>query len=504
MDYDDRQPIIVGVAQVEQRVDNPQVANEPLKLMVDAVKAAGVDCGNTKILNEVDSIRVVRGVWGYSNPARLVGELIGVTRVETGLTSLGGNYVQTLTNRSCLDIQTSKNEIIVVTGGECGHTQAKARKAGLNLAWNPLKREPGANPIPRNDVDKPELFLGSNKITRHEAELRRGIQWPIQFYPIFETALRHANGESVKAHLKRVSELWERFSRAAVDNPNAWIRKQLSANEIRTPSPSNRPISYPYTKLMNSNNSVDQGAALILTSVGRARQLGISKDRWIYPHAGTEAWDHLYVSERDNLYSSPGIRLSANKLFELTGWGPETIDLVDLYSCFPAAVQISAKEIGLSLDRSLTVTGGLTFSGGPLNNYVMHAIARMVELLRMKPGAKGLVTANGGLLTKHALCIYSTEAPPKPFSCANVQNEVDATPRRKVALEHKGSATIESYVVMYDAEGHPTIAHTACILDDGRRTWANVLDREEVESMIKEEFCYRTGIINGKGHLTLH
>ena len=135
---------------------------------------------------------------------------------------------------------------------------------------------------------------------------------------MFETALRYANGESVDGHLKRVSELWAGFNRVAVDNPNAWIRKPLSAEEIRTPSPSNRPVSYPYTKLMNSNNSVDQGAALILTSVGKARELGIAEDRWVYPHAGTEAWDHLYVSERDNLHSSPAIRLTAAKLFDLT------------------------------------------------------------------------------------------------------------------------------------------------------------------------------------------
>jgi len=289
----------------------------------------------------------------------------------------------------------------------------------------------------------------------------------------------------------------------AVDNPNAWIRKPLSAEEIRTPSPSNRPVSYPYTKLMNSNNSVDQGAALILTSVGKARELGIAEDRWVYPHAGTEAWDHLYVSERDNLHSSPAIRLTAAKLFELTGFGVDDMDHVDLYSCFPAAVQVSANEIGLSQDRPLTVTGGLTFAGGPLNNYVMHSVARTVDLLREKRGSKGLVTANGGLLTKHALCIYSTDAPEKPFAWDNLQDEVDAMPRREVAEEHDGSATIETYVVMYDADAQPSMAHAACLLDDGRRTWANIVDRDTVAAMTREEYCGRVGEIDGAGGLTL-
>lgn len=503
MATDDRTPILVGVAQVEQREDDPAAAKEPLELMVQAVEAAAADCGNPNVLQAADSVRVVRGIWGYSNPARTVAGRIGADGAETALTSIGGNYVQSLTNRSFLDIQSGKNDIIVVTGGECGRTQARARKAGLDLAWNPADRHPGASPTARTADDTPDLFVGSHKVTRHEAELRRGIEWPIQFYPMFETALRHANGESVDGHLARISELWAGFNRVAVDNPDAWIRKPFSAKDIRTPSPANRPVSYPYTKLMNSNNSVDQGAALILTCVGKARALGIAEDRWVYPHAGTEAWDHLYVSERDNLHSSPAIRFAAAKLFDLTGFTVADLDYIDLYSCFPAAVQVSANEIGIPQDRPLTVTGGLTFAGGPLNNYVMHSVARTADLLRANPGSRGLVTANGGLLTKHALCIYSTDAPERPFAWADLQAEVDATPRRDVEIEHDGSATVESYVVMYDAEGAPHVAHTACLLDDGRRTWANVTDRDTVGAMMAEEFCGRCGNIDGAGSLRL-
>ena len=116
---------------------------------------------------------------------------------------------------------------------------------------------------------------------------------------------------------------------------------------------------------------------------------------------------------------------------------------------------------------------------------------------------RGLVTANGGLLTKHALCIYSTDAPEKPFAWANLQDEVDAMPRREVTEEHDGSATIETYVVMYDAEAQPSTAHAACLLDDGSRTWANIADRATVTAMTKEEFCGRAGKIDGAGGLTL-
>jgi acetyl-CoA C-acetyltransferase len=495
----DRTPVIVGVAQLEQRQDDPRVAHEPLALMIDAVRAAGADTTNPGIVAMADSVRVVRGMWGYGNPARALAKEIGADNAQTGLTSLGGNYVQALTNKSFLDIQSGANEIIVITGAECGRTQARARKAGVDLAWNPASAGPGANPVGADDsIDPPELFLGSNKVTRHEAELKRGIERPIQFYPMFETALRYANGETVEGHLQRVSELWAGFNAVAVENPHAWIRNPISAQEIRTPSPSNRAVSYPYTKLMNSNNSVDQGAALIVTSVSKARALGIPESKWVYPHAGTEAWDHLYVSERDTLHTSPAIRTAAAKLFDLTGFSPSQMDFVDLYSCFPAAVQVSAQEIGLPQDRPLTVTGGLTFAGGPLNNYVMHSVARTVELLRENQGSRGLVTANGGLLTKHALCIYSSDAPPEPFAWANLQEEVDAMPRRGVAVEHNGEATVESYVVMYGTDG-PNVAHLACLLDDGRRTWANINEPSVVQAMITEEFCGRTAQIDGNG-----
>jgi acetyl-CoA C-acetyltransferase len=180
MKMDERTPVIVGVAQVEQREDDPAVAREPLALMLEAVRAAATDCGNPSILAEVDSVRVVRGMWGYGNPARVLAQQIGVPSAETGLTSLGGNYVQSLTNRSFLDIQSGLREVVVVTGGECGRTQARASKAGIELDWNPLATAPGTSPVARDNADPAELYLGSDKVTRHEAELKRGIEKPVR------------------------------------------------------------------------------------------------------------------------------------------------------------------------------------------------------------------------------------------------------------------------------------------------------------------------------------
>jgi acetyl-CoA C-acetyltransferase len=153
-------------------------------------------------------------------------------------------------------------------------------------------------------------------------------------------------------------------------------------------------------------------------------------------------------------------------------------------------VQVAAREIGLDEARPLTVTGGLTFGGGPLNNYVMHGVARMAELLRADRGKLGLCTANGGFLTKHALVVYSSEPPPRAFRHEDVQALVDATPRREALLDYAGEATIEGYTVDYVGDA-PALGHAAVRTPDGKRAWANTQERELALAMTREEFCGR-------------
>lgn len=468
-------PVLVGVAQLNQRIDDPTTGKEPFELMIDAVRRAAEDTGAPGLLAGVGSVRVIRGIWPYGNPAKAVAEAIGCPGAETAMSQYGGNFVQTVVNQTALDIQRGTQELVVITGAECGNSQAKARRAGIELDWQPL---PGT----------PDRMIGEDKDMRHPAEKKLRIGAPIQLYPLFENALRHQRGESIDAHLVRISELWAGFSRVASQNPHAWLREPRTAEEIRTISPQNRPVSFPYPKLMNSNNNVDQAAALILCSTDKARALGIPEEKWIYPWAGTDAHDHWYVSNRDNLYSSPAIRLAGRRALELAGVGAADLDLVDVYSCFPVAVQVAAAELGLDTSRPLTVTGGLTFSGGPLNNYVMHSIARMVELLREQREARGLITANGGYLTKHAFGVYSAMPPREPFRHEDLQPAVDATPSRDVLVDFSGDASVESYTVMYGAEG-PANGIVVCRTQDDRRAWALCDDPATLDAMTREEFC---------------
>ncbi len=470
-------PILVGVAQVEQRVDDVREGQEPLAMMIDATRLAAEDASCPALLTGANSVRVVRGMWPYANPANAVADAIGNPAAETALTPFGGNCVQSTLNQSALDIRDGIHEVIIITGAECGRSQAKAGRAGVELGWSEV---PGT----------PDRYIGEDMEMRCPAERGLGMGRPIQMYPMMENHLRYRRGDTIEEQMIRISELWASFSAVAAENPHAWMREAWTAEQLRTISAANRPVSFPYPKLMNSNNNVDQGAALILCSTAKAKALGIPEEKWVYPWAGTDAHDTYFVSNRESMSRSPAIRLAGRRCLELTGLAPTELAFVDVYSCFPVAVQVAAEEIGLDTTRPLTITGGLTFAGGPLNNYVMHSIATMVEKLRGAPGEKGLITANGGYLTKHAFGVYGAEPPATPFQHEDLQPAVDATPTREVVAEWTGEATVESYTVMYKGD-ELAVGHLTCLTPDGERTWANCEEPDTLLAMTREEFCGR-------------
>jgi acetyl-CoA C-acetyltransferase len=353
----------------------------------------------------------------------------------------------------------------------------------------------------------PTEVLGGDFEMMHPYELARGIAMPVQVYPMFEQAFRRAQGRAIDEHLVRISELWARFSEVAAANPNAWIQRAYTAEEIRTPGPDNRWIGFPYPKLMNSNNNVEQGAALVLCSAEAAERLGVPREQWVFPHSGTDAHDTYGLSNRENLHSSPAMRAAGRTALELAGIGVDDLSLVDLYSCFPSAVEIAANEIGLPLDdasRPLTVTGGLSFAGGPWNNYVTHAIATVADRLREAPaGSYGLCTANGGFITKHAMGVYGNEPPAQGFRWQDVQDEVDRAPTREAVPEHDGEAVIETWTVMHDREGRPENGLAAVLTPEGRRAWATTQDADALKVLLTDEMIGRTVSVSADGTLSL-
>lgn len=489
MTIDPRTPVLIGTGQVLQRAEGLDDARDPVALMVEAITLAASDAGLSSVPNP-DAIRVVSLLsWKYGNPAQFIAEDLGLTPRELGLSAMGGNTPQTLVNAASRQILAGEIDLIILTGGETTRTRARYNKAGLTPDW----RTTDIAPVPVSE----DLTMNMPE------ELARKIMMPIQIYPLFETALRAQAGRSIADHQVHISELYARFSAVAATNPYAWSKKQYTAEEIRTVSDTNRMIGFPYPKLMNSNNDVDMSAALILCSAEKATSLGVPRDRWIFPQSGSDAHEHAFISHRNHFYDTPAIELAGRRVLELAGLTINDIDLVDLYSCFPSAVQLGAKSLGLDINSQLTRTGGLQFAGGPWNNYVMHAIATVANELRSGVGATGLVWANGGYTTKHAFGVYATTPPKNGFSYDYPQDQIDALPRRSLAspAEAAGEMTIEGYSVMHDREGNPERSIASCILTDGRRAWANTTDIGIGRDMCTNEWVGRTVRADDSGTL---
>ena len=483
-------PVLVGYGQVSDRDDDP--AREPVDLMVAAAREAA----DPRVLAAVDSVRVVNLLSAhYRDPGLLLRDRIGAPGAATRYTGIGGNVPQTLVNRACLDIQSGRAEVVLIAGAETWRTRSRLRKRGAKSHWT---RQDDSVPIAEG-ADENVPMAG-------DAEIRIHLDRPAYVYPMFEQAVRIAAGETPDEHRRRIGELWAQFSAVAADNPHAWSRDTLAAEAIFLPGPDNRMISWPYTKLMNSNNMVNQGAALILTSVETARYLQIPSERWVYPYSGTDAHDTYAIGERDEWHRSPAIRIAGRRALELAETGLDDVEAIDLYSCFPSAVQVAATELGLPVGdpaRPLTVTGGLTFAGGPWNNYVTHSIATMAERLTANPGQRGLITANGGYLTKHSMGVYGTEPPKNEFRWQDVQSEVDAEPTRTLEVEWSGVGTVESWTTPFNRDGDPEKAFLAVRTPDGARTLAVITDAAEAQHTVEDDIAGARVRVTDDGTATL-
>jgi acetyl-CoA C-acetyltransferase len=429
--------------------------------------------------------------WRYGNPAWVLARHLGLHATELAYTPAGGNAPQALVNRTALDIAAGRCDVVVLAGGEAWRTRMRAKQADTTLNW------------PKAPAESPPVMLGDELDMTHPTEAARGIHLPVQVYPLFESAIRGAAGTAPEDHVAAIAGLWSRFSAVAAANPHAWTREAMTAAQIAAVTPSNRIIGLPYRKVMNANNDVDMAAAIIMCSAKSAAALGIPRDRWVFPHAGTDCHEHTYVSNRWALAEAPAIHIGGRRALELAGLAIDDVAIVDLYSCFPSAVQLGAASLGIDLGADLTITGGLSFAGGPWNNYAMHALATVVGKLRDEPTARALVWANGGYLTKHSFGVYAAEPPADGFRHDLPQREIDILPRRILADgdDAAGPAEIEAYTVMFERDGAPEQAITACLLADGRRAWATSSDSDTAIALADGEWVGRRVRIDGTGVL---
>jgi acetyl-CoA C-acetyltransferase len=454
-----RTPVLVGVAQITDR-DSAPAAGSPLDLMARAAAAALDDAGAAGTAIVLDTIAVVRlfadsspafaSPFGrYANLPKSLANRLGATPATCLYGPVGGNTPQMLVNLMAERIAQGEADAVLIAGVEALRTQAHAVKAGLTLDWSD---DPGGTPE--------TLGKETALVSRHE--LVHGVAMPVNVYPLFESAVAARYGDTPRRHRQRIGDLMTGFTRVAAANPYAALPVERTADDLITPTDSNRYIAYPYTKYLNSNMFVDQAAAVVMMSTAAADAAGVPQAKRVYLHGCADTHEHILVSDRVDYAASPSIRTGAAHALAHAGIGVADLGTIELYSCFPVAVEIAADMIGLAHDdpRGLTLTGGLPYFGGPGNNYSTHGIAEMVARCRSRSDAYGLVFANGGYLTKSSFGVYSgrpTEGAWHRTDPAVYQAAIDAEPGPGFTETPDGAATVEAFTVVHD-RGVPAFA----------------------------------------------
>ena len=450
---DGRTPVIVGVGEASERVDDPDYAAlSPADLGGAAARAALADTGSD-VARLAAAIDVVAGVRQFeissplgsapfgrsSNYPRAVARRIGADPARAVLETAGGQAPQHLVNEFAAAITDGEAEVVLLVGSEAISTTRHLARAEVKPDWSET--------VEGSLEDRGYGIAGL--VTRHMVD--HGLLEPVLHYSLMDNARRARLGLSRSAYAAELGALFAPFTEVAAANPHAAAPVARTAAELVTPPEANRMIAEPSPRYLVARDQVNQGAAVLLTSVDKARELGVPEERWVYLHGHADLQEQGLL-ERPEFDRGPATVAAITYALEVAGVGLADIDVIDLYSCFPIAVSIVCDALGLAPDdpRGLTVTGGLPFFGGSGNNYSMHAIAEVIAKLRATPGAIGLVGANGGMMSKYSAGIYSTT----PRECAadrsgEVQAVLASMPTAPVAERADGCATIETYTVQF-------------------------------------------------------
>lgn len=487
-------PAIRGVAQLMQRCDDPREALAPLDMIERALRSAAEDAGAPSLLQALDCVIVPASLWGSAAggaPAKELAKRVGSPDATPGTSIISGTSILETLDWACREIAAGRREIVAIAAGECEHSKRRAAKQGIDLGHAELEASEPAFTV---GGDHPHNVL--------EQEIKVGIVSAPAGFALCENSLRRARGEGVSEHRERIAGLWSQLSSVAANNPAAWIQRRVPAEEIATPSESNRVVAWPYTKLMVANMVVDQASALIITSEAAAKRHGVRAGASIYPHASAASGHALSLSERPQLHEHPGQVLATQRALEHSGIAANDLSAIDLYSCFPFAIQSGAAPLSIDPQTGeppLTVTGGLTFGGGPLNNYTLQALAAIAERMREQPG-HGLVTGIGGFFAKFAATVFGNEP---PASGAPVSIDVDEEAAKQIetraySADYQGPVEIETCTAVAEPGGtHFTIFAT--LTDDGTRVWARSNDDAIAQALIAgEELCGRPARIGAE------
>jgi acetyl-CoA C-acetyltransferase len=489
MNLDPRTPVVVGVGQAAERIDDPDYRGmSPVELAAAAAQAALDDCGATvgqaaACIDTVAGLRqfeisgVVNAPLGRSdNYPRSVANRIGARPTRAILEIIGGQGPQHLISELAAEIAAGRSQAAMVFGSDATSTLRH---------FAPAETRPDFTETVDGDLE--DRGQGIEKLISRYTVTHGLTSAPIQ-YALLENARRAGTGLGPAAYRRAMGELFAPFTTVAARNPFAAAPVERSVDELITVTESNRMIAEPYPRLLVARDQVNQGAAALLMSVAAARRLGVPEENWVYVHGHADLEEQPLL-QRPDLGHSPSAVMAVREALAMAGIGVDDIATFDLYSCFPVPVFNICDGLGIATDdpRGLTLTGGLPFFGGAGNNYSMHAVAETVARMRSAPGTFGLVGANGGILSKYSVGIYSTVPVVwRPDRSAQLQSQVDGWPAEPVTENPDGDAIIETYTVRRDG-GRPTGVIVGRLADDDSRFLATSEDEELIALLIDGE-----------------
>jgi acetyl-CoA C-acetyltransferase len=474
----DLTPVVIGVGEASERIDaKGYEALSPADLAGRAARAALDDALSAeRLAGHIDVIatvrqfetsgpRVVAAFGRADNFPRAVARRIGADPARAILEPVGGQGPQHLVNEFANAIGAGEARMVLLAGAEAISTQRHLMSSGETRDWS---EEVGGQ---LEDRGYGETLAGSD-LPRH------GARTAISLYALFENARRGRLGLSRDDYRFEMARLFAPFTEVAAGNPHAMSREILSVADLATITPSNRLTSDPFPRRVVARDQANQGAAVLLTSAGLARELGVPEEKLVYLRGGADVRERAPM-ERADLSRSPAAIMAVRRALEAAEVTLSDVDLFDFYSCFPIAVfnVRDGLDMAAADPRPLTVTGGLPYFGGAGNNYSMHAIAAMVRALRVRPRAKGLVAANGGFLSKYSVGVYSGVAAPwRAFDSTDLQAEVDGWKAPSVA-PGEGWGAVETYTIDYS--GSAPVGIVVGRLDDGGARFAARTDPDD-------------------------
>jgi acetyl-CoA C-acetyltransferase len=478
--------VLIGAAQWSLRSEDVRAAPDPLTMLEGVARAAAADAGLAgNALARLDTLGLVDVLgWRVRNGPRLLAERLGAHPARELTSGIGGEAPLVLLAHAAGAIAAGHSRLALVVGGNLYDTLTRARRAGIAIDW------------PSGGEGTPTC-LGGFRPGSSEREIRYGLAMPSDIYPLFENALRARRGLDLAAHRIGMGRLMSRFTDVAARNPHAWFPVARSAEELVTVTAENRMVAFPYPKYLNAVLQTDQAAAVLLASPEEVRALGVPEERLVHFQGGDRAQEEIWFpTERPRLDESPALARAARGALTRAGAELGEIDVFDLYSCFPSAVEMACEMLGLGEDdpRGFTVTGGLPYAGGPGNAYTLHAVAALMDRLRERPGSLGLVTGNGWYLTKHSACVLASRPPQARRAGGPVAPAAKATPAGtappRLVEEARGRARIVTYTVVYDRAGAPARGIVVGDLEDGGRFLAHTPD----DGAVLEELVTREGV----------